>query len=88
MNEFKIDYDLIDEITKFLEVDYEEFENLSFEQRKDILTLHNEIIRNKLKKERNDLIDERNKYQFEMNGLSASMNSKLEEIAKNMYFLT
>lgn len=85
MNEFKIDYDLIDEITKFLEVDYEEFENLSFEQRKDILTLHNEIIRNKLKKERNDLIDERNKYQFEMNGLSASMNSKLEEIAKNMY---
>lgn len=88
MNEFKIDYDLIDEITKFLEVDYEEFENLSFEQRKDILTLHNEIIRNKLKKERNDLIDERNKYQFEMNGLSANMNSKLEEIAKNMYFLT
>ena len=88
MNEFKIDYDLIDEITKFLEVDYEEFENLSFEQRKDILTLHNEIIRNKLKEERNDLIDEHNKYQFEMNGLSASMNSKLEEIAKNMYFLT
>lgn len=85
MNEFKIDYDLIDEITKFLEVDYEEFENLSFEQRKDILTLHNEIIKNKLKKERNDLIDERNKYQFEMNGLIASMNSKLEEIAKNMY---
>lgn len=88
MNEFKIDYDLIDEITKFLEVDYEKFENLSFEQRKDILTLHNEIIKNKLKEERNDLIDERNKYQFEMNGLCASMNSKLEEIAKNMYFLT
>ncbi len=88
MNEFKIDYDLIDEITKFLEVNDEEFENLSFEQRKDILTLHNEIIRNKLKKERNDLIDERNKYQFEMNGLIAIMNSKLEEIAKNMYFLT
>lgn len=84
MNEFKIDYDLIDEITKFLEVDYEEFENLSFEQRKDILTLHNEIIRNKLKKERNDLIDERNKYQFEMNGLSASMNSKLEEVGRNI----
>lgn len=84
MNEFKIDYDLIDEITKFLEVDYEEFENLSFEQRKDILTLHNEIIRNKLKKERNELIDERNKYQFEMNGLIAIMNSKLEEVGRNI----
>lgn len=88
MNEFKIDYDLIDEITKFLEVDDEEFEDLSFECKKEILQLHNEIIRNKLKEERNDLIDERNKYQFEMNGLIASMNSKLEEIAKNMYFLT
>lgn len=84
MNEFKIDYDLIDEITKFLEVDYKEFENLSFEQRKDILTLHNEIIRNKLKKERNDLIDERNKYQFEMNGLIAIMNSKLEKVSRNI----
>ena len=84
MNEFKIDYDLIDEITKFLEVNDEEFENLSFEQRKDILTLHNEIIRNKLKKERNDLIDERNKYQFEMNGLIAIMNSKLEEVGHNI----
>ena len=84
MNEFKIDYDLIDEITKFLEVNDEEFENLSFEQRKDILTLHNEIIRNKLKKERNDLIDERNKYQFEMNGLIAIMNSKLEEVGRNI----
>lgn len=84
MNEFKIDYDLIDEITKFLEVDYEEFENLSFEQRKDILTLHNEIIRNKLKEERNDLIDEHNKYQFEMNGLIAIMNSKLEEVSRNI----
>ncbi len=48
------------------------------------MTLHNEIIRNKLKKERNDLIDERNKYQFEMNGLSASMNSKLEEVGRNI----
>lgn len=88
MNEFKIDYDLIDEITKFLEVDDEEFEDLRFECKKEILQLHNEIIRNKLKEERNDLIDERNKYQFEMNGLIAIMNSKLEEIAKNMYFLT
>lgn len=84
MNEFKIDYDLIDEITKFLEVDDEEFENLSFEQRKDILTLHNEIIRNKLKEECNELIDERNKYHFEMNGLIAIMNSKLEEVGRNI----
>lgn len=87
MNEFKIDYDLIDEITKFLEVDDKEFDELSFEQRKDILKLHNEIIENKLKKEHNLLIGEHNSYQSEMNGLIAIMNSKLSEISNNLLYI-
>ena len=77
MNE--IDYDLIDEICEYLEVN-EYFDVLNFEQRKEILKLHNEIISNRHKKEQNELIDRRNEHQFEMNGLIAMINSNLKEM--------
>lgn len=71
-----IDYHLIDEIIDFLGLG-EDFKDLSFEQRKDILKLHNEMVANQHQKEQND-------YQFEMNGLLAMINSRLNDISNRV----
>ena len=87
MNKIEINYDLIDEIMRFFNLDDEEFEDLRFDRKKEILQLHNEMIKNKLKEKNNELIDERNKFQYEMNGLIAIMNSKLEKIGDNLLYI-
>lgn len=87
MNKIEINYDLIDEIMRFFNLDDEEFEDLRFDRKKEILQLHNEMIKNKLKEKNNELIDERNTFQYEMNGLIAIMNSKLEKIGDNLLYI-
>lgn len=87
MNKIEINYDLIDEIMRFFNLDDEEFEDLRFDRKKEILQLHNEMIKNQLKEKNNELIDERNKFQYEMNGLIAIMNSKLEKIGDNLLYI-
>lgn len=71
-----IDYHLIDEIIDFLGLE-EDFKDLSFEQRKEILKFHNEMVANQHQKEQSD-------YQFEMNGLLAMINSRLNDISNRV----
>lgn len=72
MEKDDLDYELIDEISDLLQLN-KSFEQLNFEQKKEIIQLHNDIIRNRNKKDYNELI--------------ARMNSKLEQIGNDILYL-
>lgn len=72
MEKDDLDYELIDEISDLLQLN-KSFEQLNFEQKKEIIQLHNDIIHNRNKKDYNELI--------------ARMNSKLEQIGNDILYL-
>ena len=72
MEKDDLDYELIDEIIDLLQLN-KSFEQLNFEQKKEIIQLHNDIIHNRNKKDYNELI--------------ARMNSKLEQIGNDILYL-
>ena len=72
MEKNDLDYELIDEISDLLQLN-KSFEQLNFEQKKEIIQLHNDIIRNRNKKDYNELI--------------SRMNSKLEQIGNDILYL-
>lgn len=72
MEKDDLDYELIDEISDLLQLN-KSFEQLNFEQKKEIIQLHNDIIRNRNTKDYNELI--------------ARMNSKLEQIGNDILYL-
>ena len=72
MEKDDLDYELIDEIIDLLQLN-KSFEDLNFEQKKEIIQLHNDIIRNRNKKDYNELI--------------ARMNSRLEQIGNDILYL-
>ena len=72
MEKDDLNYELIDEISDLLQLN-KSFEQLNFEQKKEIIQLHNDIIRNRNKKDYNELI--------------ARMNSKLEQIGNDILYL-
>ena len=72
MEKNDLDYELIDEISDLLQLN-KSFEQLNFEQKKEIIQLHNDIIRNRNKKDYNELI--------------SRINSKLEQIGNDILYL-
>ena len=72
MEKNDLDYELIDEISDLLQLN-KSFEQLNFDQKKEIIQLHNDIISNRNKKDYNELI--------------SRMNSKLEQIGNDILYL-
>ena len=69
MHEPDFDYELIGDIVNFLRLN-DDFDNLTFDQRREILNIHNKMIENRHMQKRNQLLE--------------TMNMHFEDLADNV----